>query len=851
MPDDYSDLGAVAIAPKEDYSDLGAIPAKSQTLSGPKTNIDEGFPVSGSLPEIRQSPPKGIVDKVISFFRDEDKHRARAGNIYALSEATGLPLSEINKNYEILKKSSEVTGINTEMDDKEYLQMLMLPGVVAGAIINPIGTAAGLIAYGVLDKAIPTEKLINKMKEEGISDDAIKVVEMADLVGKGMIVGGVFKKSGSIPETFLKQKITEYKLPETVTLNASQVRDIYQTGTLTTPEQKSLWAALELNSFDRRAALEHGININVPSEKTVRIVDNPLWAKVKNMFGMTEEPAIVQMSKAGETTKAPLGLLEGKISDGNITGTITNAPKEETKVDPVGKMISALKEAKDVRKKQETLYEEARSKKFAKLQSARSGAKGESGFYKELGALKGELPKVEFEAIRGKIGQQDIDALFQQIRTSPLIGEWEKINAMQGLSKMLGEEGGRVPTEGELSLLNEVFGKEFTEAVLEKRSMFQKIAEAGYQIANIPRSIMASFDLSAPLRQGIFFIGRQKQFGPAFKKMFQAFKSEEAYTSIQDSIITHPDYQLARDSRLSLTDLDAILGTREEHFMSSWAERIPVIGEGIKASGRAYIGFLNKLRFDVFTDLVNKADALGLEPRKNRDLLKGISDFINNATGRGTLPRGLQNSAVALNSIFFSPRLLFSRLNLLNPMFYVKQDPFVRKEALKSLFSFLGAGLTALTLAKMVGAEVGSDPRSSDFGKIRIKNTRFDLWGGFQPLVRVMGQLISGKYISSTTGKEMTLGEGYKPMTRADIVQRFLEGKLAPIPSFIVTLMKQQGPLGQELDVPKEIGKRFVPMILQDTYDLAKENPELVPASVLSIFGIGVQTYEDRQRKGF
>ena len=557
------------------------------------------------------------------------------------------------------------------------------------------------------------------------------------------------------------------------------------------------------------------------------------------MFGKSEEAPIVKKTMAGEPTKGLAGLLEGTV------------PTEGEKVDPVAKLISALKEAKDVRGKQETLYEKARSQKFAKLKGAQATAKGESGFYKELGALKGELPKVEFEAIRGKVGQADIDALFQQVRLSPKIGDWEKINAMTGLSKMLGAEGGKVPTEGELSLLNAVFGEEFTKAVLEKRTLFEKFKEAGLQIANIPRSIMSSIDLSAAGRQGGFLISRQKQFGPAFKKQFGAFVSEEAYQAIQDSIITHPDYQLARDSRLSLTDLDVLIGNREEKFMSSWAEKIPLLGKGIRASGRAYIGFLNKLRFDTFVDLLNQAERVGLDSRKDRDLTKRIADFINNATGRGTLPKGLETSALALNALLFSPRLLFSRLNLLNPIYYVKQDNFTRKEALKSFFYFLGIGFTILTLSKLGGAEVVTDPRNSDFGKIKVRNTRFDIWGGFQPLVRSAAQIVTGKYISSTTGKEMTLGEGYKPMTRADIFQRFIEGKLAPIPSFIVTLMKQQDAQGKPVSIPKEIGERFVPMVLQDIYDLAKEDPSLIPAGLVNIFGVGVQTYQDKKRKGF
>lgn len=804
-------------------------------------NLPLGFVAEGeTIPEIRSAPPDGIMDKVVDFFTDDTKRAARAENIYALSEVTGLPLHEVNKNYDTLRRSSSITGIHSDPSEKEVLQGLMIPGVIAGAIVNPLGTAAGLLAFGALDKAIPMDKFVQSMEEKGIDDAVIGTVELADFVGKSLIAGGVFKKVGGLKENFLKRKITDYKLPETVSLEAAQVRDIYQTGELTTPEQKSLWASLELNSFDRRAAMEHGINVNVPSEKIVKIVDNPLWGKVKNLFGMAEEATVVSKTKAGASEKGPAGLLE-------LSATVSELPAQ----DPVKKLIGALKDAKDVRAKQEKLHEEGRSKQFAKMKSAQAGTSGEKGFFAELGALKGELPKVEFEAIRKKIGQTDIDALFNMVKDSPKIGEWEKLTARTGLSKMFGEEGGRVPTEGELALLNEVFGKEFTEAVLEKRTMLKKMLEAGQQLANVPRSLMASLDLSAPLRQGIFFIGRQKQFGPAFQKMFGAFVNEKAYQNIQDAIITHPDYQLARDSRLSLTDMDVLLGTREESFMNSWAEKIPIAGEVVKASERAYIGFLNKLRYDVFVDMVNKAEILELDPRKDRDLTKSIADFINNATGRGSLPGGLARSAVTLNSIFFSPRLFFSRMNLLNPYYYIKQKPFVRKEALKSLFSFVGLGVSMLALAKMAGLEVGGDPRSSNFGKIRAGNTRFDIWGGFQPLVRASAQIISGKYINSSTGKEMTLGEGYKPMTRADIVQRFLEGKLAPIPSFVVALMKQQDAQGEHVDVPKEIGKRFVPMIMQDLYDLAQENPELLPAGLLSVFGIGVQTYQDKKKSGF
>jgi hypothetical protein len=150
-----------------------------------------------------------------------------------------------------------------------------------------------------------------------------------------------------------------------------------------------------------------------------------------------------------------------------------------------------------------------------------------------------------------------------------------------------------------------------------------------------------------------------------------------------------------------------------------------------------------------------------------------------------------------------------------------------------------------------MGAEVGSDVRSSDLGKIKIGNTRIDIWGGFQPYVRMAGQLISGEYISSTTGKKLTLGEGYKPLTRLDILMRQIESKEAPVFSFLTDILKGQTFEGKPINIPKEIGMRFVPMVVQDLYDVIKDNPEAAPAVILTPFGVGVQTYKGKRKVKF
>ena len=736
-------------------------------------------------------------------------------------------------------------------------------------------------------------------------------------------------------------------------------------------------------------------------------IDASFGLAVKKKMGNQLTPEEETLFKEGQKTfaKKARDLVMGFMgtADMNIVKQLT----------PVQKVIGALKEAKPLRKLQETIYSAERGVKIAKSKAIGTKTSGEAGFYSELGALKGEIPKVQFESLRAtsqiddtlqplaqearkyksaeefiaaqknivkeslikdieyakelhlkkirsgekipfrggvkaqfgvvgqknivldalkgktekigeaqrilarwikrheklpiihrgieivpgkrtgwdnrwintyedtqkflsgktdfkrlsiksqltdfynqvmkttteqasKLSQLDIDDIFNQVKNSPLLNDWDKITARQSLVKLFGKAGGTVPTEGELTLLNRVFPKEFTNALLSKKPFVDKLKDTIFQITNIPRSVMASYDLSAPFRQGAFLLPKQAITHPirtfkTFVNMFKQFGSEKAFNGLQESIIRRPTFKLMQEAKLALSQMDDILSLREEKFMSSWAEKIP----GVRASGRAYTGFLNKLRADVFDDLVKSAENLGLNPSKNIDLLREIGNFINLGSGRGSLGK-LQGAANALNTFFFSPRLMSSRLTLLNPAYYVKADHFVRKEALKSLLTFAGTGLTILGLAKANGLDVGTDPRSSDFLKIKIGNTRIDIGAGFQQYLRIAGQLISGQYVSSTTGKVITLGEGYKPLTRYDILFRQIESKEAPLFAFATDLLRGQDFAGRELDLKSEVAQLFIPMVMQSVYDIMKDDPSLLPLSVFGFFGVGLQTYQGK-----
>lgn len=564
--------------------------------------------------------------------------------------------------------------------------------------------------------------------------------------------------------------------------------------------------------------------------------------------GLASEGNLAKAGKAihpelpPQTGKESLPLAPHQIFPENPSLPTDILPPSE-KVNPVDKLLQALKEAEPARGKQEKLYTQERAKRIAQVAETQKTTSGESGFYSELGKLKGELPKVNFDSIREKIGQEDIDSLFNQVRDNPRLDLFEKISARNGLAKIFGQAGGTVPTTGEIKLLSNVFPKEVIDELLSKRSLLTRIGEGIVQGLNVPRSLVSSFDLSAPLRQGVFLVGR-KEFYPAFGKMFKQFVSEKAYKAAQEEIFQRPTYQLMKQSKLALTDLGSFMSDREERFLSNWAEKIPVIGKGVQASSRAYTGFLNKLRADTFDNILKQAQTSGIEVTSK--LTDDLAKFINSATGRGKLGT-LERSAPVLNSVLFSPRLMASRFNMLNPVYYANLDSFVRKQALKSLLSFTAIAGTVLTLAKMGGAEVGADARSADFGKIKIGNTRLDILGGFQQYIRLAAQLVSGKSISSTTGKETTLGEGYRPLTRLDIVERFFQGKENPIASFITDWLQGSDLVGNKFNASQEVINRFVPLMAQDIKDSLEEwGAEGLIFNVPALFGVGVQTYKPK-----
>ena len=378
---------------------------------------------------------------------------------------------------------------------------------------------------------------------------------------------------------------------------------------------------------------------------------------------------------------------------------------------------------------------------------------------------------------------------------------------------------------------------------LKPRAMWEHIVEP----LNTTRAIMTSYDFSAVFRQGGFVLfGRPLTAAKSLVPMFKSMMSRQAFVKINQDILSRPNAPLYRKAKLFLAPIDGShhLGGLEEAYQTRWAERIP----GVKQSERAYLTFINKLRADTFDTMVS---AFGRNGEATIAEAQAIANYVNIATGRGNLP-GFEKAAVGLNTILFSPRLTASRFQLLmgSPLFggNMRTRKAIAKEYARFIIG-IGAmyALTAMAFDDD-DVDVEGDMRSSDFGKIRIGNTRLDPLSGLSQATVFLNRIIRGETKSSTTGVVTSLrGENrpYRGTTTLDVGVNFFRNKLSPLFGTVTNIVVGTDFKNDPITVKGEVGGLLVPMAISEVVDSIKEQgvPVGTAVSLMSIFGMGVMTY--------
>ena len=664
------------------------------------------------------------------------------------------------------------------------------------------------------------------------------------------------------------------------------------------------------------AARARSTRMQDPPTPTGRPVEDAIALEKFNAAQRAREAALPpDVGAFPKPDKPPIATAEkGPIKTAPITGINQN---------PAQILADALKQAPRILPAQKASYVREVGEKFARAEEAAGQVTGEARVQAARGQMKGELTKLDFDV--PAIPAEARNSLFDMIWDNKFLKIGEKLSVSgehpspgrgpRGLIGML--DHGKFPAKFEVELMTRVFGPEVGEALLGRLSPKEQLMFWGTQLANVPRTLMASFDLSAPLRQGVWLIGKPKQFGAAFLDMFKALKSEEGYNASVRMMANKPTFNLARESGLALTEIGSAIGRTEEGFLGAgMLERIGraatkkwpdvrgkavnfALAEGVKASQRAYTGFLNKLRFDTFDHMVNTAKELGLYnlPKTNTPniysnpkLSTDIARYVNIASGRGNLKGIAQEHAALTNAVFFSPRLMSARIALFDPRTYVtipkftrrileskgflekgsepRVSAFVRQEAIMDAAKFMSFYTTSAVLAKFVlGQDLGVDTRSADFTKILSGNTSVDLSGGIgsyarlastmaQPLFEKLGIVDEAYTVSSVSGKKTKMGGGFNEESVLDAITRFLSQKENPVVSFFMDTLgqKERDFSGEPYSVKKEIGERLVPILAQDLWELYKDDPnglKMAVMGLLALFGAGVSTYPPRVDPSF
>ncbi len=357
-------------------------------------------------------------------------------------------------------------------------------------------------------------------------------------------------------------------------------------------------------------------------------------------------------------------------------------------------------------------------------------------------------------------------------------------------------------------------------------------------LGGLSKSLKATLDNSVIFRQGLKTMFTNpviwlKNSVQSFKDIIDTFGNKNVMNEVRADVYSRPNALNGLYKKEGLA-----IGNVEEQFPTSLPEKVPIAGKVFTAAENAFKGFQYRTRADVFDKYVELAGKTGAD-------IQGIGKLANSLTGRGTFGQRLEGAASTVNNVFFSPRFLKSNIDLLTAhALDTEIGSFARKQAAINLVKVIGGiGTVALIANAVSPGSVELDPRSSDFGKIRVGDTRFDITAGMASLATLVAREVTQSSKSSTTGKISKLNSGeFGSQNGMDVLVNFAEGKLAPIASVLKDILKGQDFQGNKPTLANEANNLLTPLPIT-TYQELANNPRSANKLISIILdGLGVAT---------
>lgn len=399
-----------------------------------------------------------------------------------------------------------------------------------------------------------------------------------------------------------------------------------------------------------------------------------------------------------------------------------------------------------------------------------------------------------------------------------------------------------------------------------RERVFHPIKYAGRNIVDafgVARSILSSYDLGLSGRQAwpLLLRGNVGQWAKNVVDSFKVFGSslknskasalfgerqDDAMRFIRAHILAQPNSLngkfTASKNRYGLD----VIKTGEEAFPSDFPERVPILGRVFKASQDAYEGAALMLRARFASSQIKYHESLGKDMLDESNAT-ALGSLVSSLTGRGPL-KAFAKSADTINKIFFAPRFMKGLFNtvtghLLNPDI---TPEFRRTAALTTLR--IAANLTALLVtAKIMGADVEFDPRSTKSGKICLGNTCIDVSGGLRGWITLGARMVptihNGEWglwsKSPSTGKFTKLTDAeFGQQTGEDVLMNFFTGKLAPGPAVVRDYLRGRTFAGEKPTFVDTVIGLITPISGQTLMEeMKKGNDDLLLIMLAETFG--------------
>lgn len=444
-------------------------------------------------------------------------------------------------------------------------------------------------------------------------------------------------------------------------------------------------------------------------------------------------------------------------------------------------------------------------------------------------------------------------------------------------------------------------------AELQQRSRAKRYLDNTASGLNLARAVMTSFDLSALLRQGGFVaLGHPVRAAESIPDMLKAFSSERAALKVENDIKDRDNAPLYKRAGLQITDDSGSLSKMEEAYMTRFLnklERKPgqparnfartvfnVATAPVRGSARSYSTFLNKLRADSFDAMLASLQR-GAEPTDAE--IKAIANYINVATGRGKVPLMSESAAAGLNTVFFAPKLVASRFQLLAGQPLYGGSNRTRAMIAQDYARYLTGVAVVYALGAMLNATLDEDeddrrpfieldPRSSSFGRMRFGDWFVDPLSGLAQVSTILARSIGGETKTASgdvkpmrdnyrltnlmydtgemldrAGFESLAGAfpeapnyekmGIADQSVADAIGSFIRSKLAPVPGAVVNTLTAENMVGQPTTPTDEAVGLVTPMTFGNIADAMRDNGVAggTALTMAEVFGMGVQ-FRDR-----